>query len=85
MIYCTVKTEELVRKLGQHIYQNVMVTGTVTRFRKGHRVKTVFVKDFEPSKTGSVLEALDEIYEAGGKVWDEIDDPEALIRELRGE
>ena len=85
MIYCTVETEELVRKLGQHIYENIMVSGTVTWLRKAWRVKTVRVKDFELSKTGSILEALDEIYEAGGKAWDEIDDPESLIRELRGE
>lgn len=85
MIYCTVDTEDLVRELGQHIYQNVMVYGTVTWLRKAWRVRTIRVKGFELSKTGSIMEALDEIYEAGGKAWDDVDDPEALIRELRGE
>jgi len=85
MIYCTVETEDLVRKLGTHIYENVQVSGTVTWLRKAWRVKTVHVKDFEPSKTGSILETLDRIYEAGGKVWDDVDDPDRLIAEMRGE
>ena len=84
MIYCTVQTEELVRRLGQHIYENVLVSGIVTWFRKGWRVKHICVTDFEPSKSGSILETLDRIYEAGGKAWDDIDDPEALIAEMRG-
>ena len=84
MVYCTVDTEELIRKLGQHIYENVLVSGTVTWFRKSWRVKHINIIDFEPSKSGSILETLDRIYEAGGKAWDDIDDPEALIAEMRG-
>ncbi len=32
----------------------------------------------------SMRQCLDEVYEAGGKAWDDVDDPEAFIRELRG-
>ena len=84
MIYCTVETEELVRSLGQHIYENILVSGTVTWFRRAWQVKHIRVTDFEPSKTGSILDTLERIYEAGGKVWDDVDDPEALIAEMRG-
>lgn len=84
MVYCTVDTEELVRQLGQHIYENVLVSGTVTWFRRSWRVKHINITNFEPSKSGSILETLDRIYEAGGKAWDDIDDPEALIAEMRG-
>lgn len=35
-------------------------------------------------KTGSIIEALDRIHAAGGKAWDDIEDPEALIAEMRG-
>lgn len=85
MVYCTVETEDLVRQLGQHIYENVLVSGTVTWLRKAWRVKTVFVRAFEPSKSGSISETLDRIYRAGGRAWDEIDDPDSLIAEMRGE
>jgi len=84
MVYCTVHTEDLVRELGQHIYENVLVSGTVTWFRKTWRVKHILVKGFEPSKGGSILRTLDRIYEAGGKVWDDIDDAQGLIAEMRG-
>lgn len=84
MIYCTVHTEEMVRKLGEHIYENILVSGTVTWFRSNGRVKHILVNNFETSKRGSILQALDRIYEAGGKAWDEVEDPEGLIAETRG-
>jgi len=84
LVYCTVQTEDLIRQLGQHIYQNVLVSGTVTWFRKAWRIKTILVKGFEPAKTGSIRETLDRIYEAGGKAWDDIDDPDKFIAEMRG-
>lgn len=84
MVYCTVETEELVRQLGQHIYENVFVSGIVTWFRKVWRVKHIRVTNFEPSKNGSILDTLDKIYKAGGKAWDDINDPEGFIAEMRG-
>ena len=85
MVYCTVAGEDLVRELGQHIYENVMVSGTVTWFRKNMTVRRIHVTSFESQKKGSILEALNRVYEAGGKAWDEVDDPEAVIAEMRGE
>ena len=84
-MYCTVAGEDLVRELGQHIYENVMVSGTVTWFRKNMTVRRIHVTSFESQKKGSILEALNRVYEAGGKAWDEVDDPEAVIAEMRGE
>jgi hypothetical protein len=60
------------------------VSGTVTWFRKNWRVKSIFVKSFEPSREGSIMQALDRIYEAGGRDWDNVDDVEGLIAEMRG-
>jgi len=80
MVICHVCSEELVRELGPYVYRNIRVSGKVTWLRKDWLVKTVDVKSFEPAKTGSICEALQEIYEAGGKAWDEVEDPEALIK-----
>ena len=84
MVICPVATESLVRDLGQYVYKSVRVSGTVTWFRKNWRVKSVLVKSFEPSKEGSILEALDRIYEAGGKDWDNVEDVDGLLSEIRG-
>ena len=35
-------------------------------------------KKIKSPKTGSILETLDKIYEAGGKAWDDIEDPKSL-------
>jgi hypothetical protein len=84
MVICPVATDDLIRRLGQYVYQNVHVSGTVTWLRRSWRVKSIYVKDFEPFKSGSVLEALERIYRAGGKDWDNVTDPDALIAEMRG-
>jgi DNA-binding MarR family transcriptional regulator len=39
----------------------------------------------ESPKTGSILEALKRAHAAGGNAWDDIDDPSAYLREIRGE
>jgi hypothetical protein len=44
----------------------------------------MLIKGFDAPKEGSILEALNRIYEAGGKDWDNVDDPQALISEIRG-
>lgn len=85
MVYCRVQSADLVRQLGQHIYQDVLVRGDVTWFRRTWLVRTIMVKDFQPAKEGSIIETLDRIYDAGGKSWEDVEDPEALIGEMRGE
>ena len=85
MVICPVATPELIRQLGQHVYENVMVSGTVTWFRRTWNVKRIEVTSFEPSKEGSILDTLERIYQAGGKAWDRIDDPDRLLAEMRGE
>jgi hypothetical protein len=84
-IVCSVATEELVRGLGKHVYENVLVSGTVTWFRRTWQIKRINVRAFEPSKTGSIMKALERIHEAGGKAWDDIKDPEGFLAETRGE
>ncbi len=84
MVICPVKTDELIRQLGQHVYRNVIVSGTVTWFRRTWKVKNVIVKSFEPAKEGSIFEALGHIYEAGGKAWDDVEDADKLLAEMRG-
>ena len=79
MVICQVGSEELVRELGRCLYTIVRVSGKVTWFRKNWRIKSVYVRSFEPVRSGSIREALDAIREAGGKAWDDVDDPQAVI------
>jgi hypothetical protein len=83
MVICHVATEDLVRKLGPYVYTNVRVSGEVTWLKRNWHVKTINVQAFEPVKTGSIRDTLNAIYEAGGKAWDDVDDPEAAIKGAR--
>ena len=83
LLFCRVATGELIRRLGKHIYENIRVFGTVTWVRSTWRVKTISIHDMEEPKRGSILEALGHIYDAGGKAWDDVEDPDAFIAELR--
>jgi hypothetical protein len=85
MVICRVVGEELVRELGQYMYQYVMVNGRATWVKHNKRLKHLEIRSFERPKTGSIRAALDAIYDAGGDAWDAVDDPAALISEIRGE
>jgi len=84
MVICAVETADLVRNLGQYVYNDILVSGTVTWYRSNWRVKTIQVKSFVPPKLGSIKEAFQRIRDAGGKAWDNVEDPDAFIAEMRG-
>lgn len=84
MVICRVASDDLVRKLGLHIYQGVLASGSAIWLRHNGHLKHLEIDSFEPPKTGSLRDALDEIYEAGGSAWDKVADPDAFISEMRG-
>lgn len=84
MVICRVKTTELVRELGQYMYQYAILGGQATWLRHNWRLKRMVIDSFEPPKTGSIREALRSSHQAGGCAWDTIEDPEGLIMGMRG-
>lgn len=84
MVICKVAGAELVRDLGRYMYQHVLLSGRATWFRRSRNLKYFKVVSFEPPKAGSIREAFEDIYNAGGKAWDDVDDPDAKIAEIRG-
>jgi hypothetical protein len=83
MVICHVRGDELVRRLGQYIYQTVVVTGYATWFRHNMRLKTIDITDFEAPKNGSIIDALRRIREASGNAWQDVPDAKRHILELR--
>lgn len=83
MVICHIRGVELVRQLGQYIYQDVALTGTATWIRHNMQLKTMEIHSFEPPKTGRMRDILKAIRDAGGSAWDKVDDPEAFLAELR--
>jgi hypothetical protein len=84
LIYCSVKSEELAKKLGSFLYQDISIHGSAKWLRANWRVCSFKIVSFEPPKAGSFKEALSAIWEAGGKVWDNIEDPNEYLNDIRG-
>lgn len=84
MIICRVKTADLIRELGQYMYQHVILSGQATWLRHNWRLKRIVIDSLEPPKRGSIKDALRESHQAGGCAWDAIDDPRGLLAEIRG-
>jgi hypothetical protein len=83
LLYCDVESGELVRKLGQHLYEEIAATGTAIWIHRSWRIYRFTVKGFTQPRIGNPSKAMEELRDAGLKAWDQISDPAAFIRELR--
>lgn len=84
LLICRVANADLARQLGQYLYQGVVLAGEATWLRHNWQLRTMNITSFEPPKTGSIRDALRAIHQAGGYGWDRIEDPDAVIAEMRG-
>jgi len=82
-LYCNVANKQLVRRLGQHLYEQVAATGTAIWIHRTWRIYRFTIRDFTQPQLGDPDEAMRELHNAGLKAWDEIENPDAFIEELR--
>jgi hypothetical protein len=85
-LYCDVKDNkkrELVRRLGQCLYQEIVAQGTAVWIHSSWRIFKFKIYDFTQPKLGNASDAIKEFRAAGLDAWDKIDDPEAYLREMR--
>jgi len=83
LLYCDVANSEIARKLGDRLYEEVVVNGTATWFQRSWTLYGFRITDMNTLKRPKLLAAMKSIWEAGGNGWDSIDNPEQAIRELR--
>ncbi len=83
LLYCDVKSQDLVRRLGQHLYEQIAARGTATWIHRSWRIYDFAIQDFTQPQLGDPAKAIEQLRSAGLKAWDQIADPEAFIRELR--
>ena len=83
LLYCGVNSQQLVRRLGQHLYEEIAAMGTAKWIHRTWRIHAFTINDFTQPRLGSVPEAIQELRSAGLSAWDEVGDPEKYIRELR--
>jgi hypothetical protein len=83
VLYCDVQTRSLVRRLGQHLYENIAATGKAVWIHHSWRIYKFTIQDFSQPRLGDGEKALEELRKAGLNAWDNIADPAAFIRETR--
>jgi hypothetical protein len=83
LLYCRVQNADLSRKLGRFLYEPVTLTGEATWLRSNWSIAGFLVRSISQPKHGKLVEAFDEVREAGGHAWDNIADPEAFLDDDR--
>jgi hypothetical protein len=84
LMYCTVATRELARRLGRHLYETVLATGTAQWVRRNWKMVSFEVTDVTVTKRAAKLsDAMKALYEAGGSAWDSVQNPEDVIGGMR--
>lgn len=83
LLFCDVQNRNLVRRLGQHLYETIVATGQAVWIHRSWRVLRFTISDFTQPNLGDPSETIAELRAAGLSAWDEIDDPEGYLAELR--
>lgn len=80
LLYCDVEGNELARRLGRHLYEEIVVIGTAVWLHQAWRIYKFKVKDFVQPRLDDPETMVSDLRDSGMSAWDEVDDPEQLIR-----
>jgi hypothetical protein len=83
ILYCNVQGRDLVRRLGQHLYEDIAATGSAVWIHRTWRIYKFTIRDFTQPKLGDAKKAIEALRKAGLSAWDTVPDPAALIEEMR--
>jgi hypothetical protein len=82
-LYCDIKDRALSRRLGQHLYESIAATGEAVWIHRTWQIYAFTILSFTQPELGQPQSAIETWRAAGLDAWDSVDDPQALIRELR--
>ena len=84
LLYCRVEADTVARKLGDALYQRVIVTGAARWLKNSMRIFSFTVQDVTRTKEGSIEDHLKAIWDAGLNDWEKIGNPDEFLQEVRG-
>lgn len=84
MLFCKVATSETARKLGQKLYEHVVVRGSASWLKTVWRVVAFTIHEVHQPRLKPGPEMIDALRSAGGSDWDKIEDPQAYLEEVTG-
>jgi len=85
MLICKVVSAETARRLGQKLYEKVVVTGTAQWIKTTWKVVAFTISEVHQPRLKPVDELIESLRNAGGSDWDKIPDPQAYLEEMTGE
>jgi hypothetical protein len=83
LLYCDIENQPVARRLGQQLYQQIAAEGKATWIRPTWRVLRFKIHEFSQPRIGDVNQFIQNLRAAGFDAWDNIQDPDAFIRDLR--
>jgi len=84
LLHCKVPDEDVVRRLAEHLYQDVVVHGVATWLKRTWSIVTFEIREVQQPRIGVIAEAFEALRDAGGDAWDDIADPRRFIEEISG-
>lgn len=84
MLICKVESADVARKLGEKLYQEVVLHGTAVWFKTAWQLFSFTIRHVHQLAMTSISEAIHAIREAGAKAWDKIEDPQAFLERTGG-
>ncbi|HBI42710.1 MAG TPA: hypothetical protein DDY78_07620 [Planctomycetales bacterium] len=85
LLFCKIESDSVAKKLGNALYQRVVVHGAVRWLKNSMRIFSFTVQDVTETKTGSISDHLKALWEAGLQDWGKIEDPDTYLQEARGD
>ena len=83
LLFCDVKSKEIVQRLGRHLYEEIAAQGEVTWIHSSWHIYKFTIHDFSQPRIGDAGKALEKLRLSGLGAWDKIDDPQELLKGLR--
>ena len=84
LLFCKVGSKDVALKLGDALYQKVVAYGAAQWLRHTMRLYSFKVHEVTETVAGSARDHLKALWSAGLDAWADVDDPDALLHEIRG-
>ncbi len=79
MLICDITSRQLAQQLGQHLYDDVAVTGMATWMRTTWSVLEFQIREFTKPERKPISEFFADLRRAGGDGWDAIENPQQFL------
>ncbi len=85
LLICKVENADIARKIGDCLYEDIVVFGSAVWLKNSWRIYSFTIKDMQQPVQGSIVEAMEALREAGGKDWDLVQDPAGYLDEVNND